>query len=314
MHEGSRRAIAAAFLANVGIALSKIIAFAFTGAASLLAEAIHSVADTGNQGLLFLGGRRASRAPTEDHPFGFGRERYFWAFVVALVLFSLGSVFALVEGVDKLIHPHSVESPVWAFVVLGIAFALESASIRTAIREARPVKGDRSWWGFIRESKSPEIPVVLLEDFGALIGLGFALVGITLATITDDGAYDAVGSIAIGLLLGAIAIVLAVETKSLLIGESASPEEQAEIRAAIEASPEVNRIIHLRTEHLGPEDLLVAAKVDFAAATVPELAGAIDAVEARLRERVPKARLVYFEPDVYRSGGDDGDPDGGVSA
>jgi cation diffusion facilitator family transporter len=309
MHEGSRRAIAAAFLANVGIALSKIIAFAFTGAASMLAEAIHSVADTGNQGLLFLGGRRASRAPTEEHPFGFGRERYFWAFVVALVLFSLGSVFALVEGVDKLIHPHSVEDPIWAFVVLGIAFALESASIRTAIREARPLKHDRSWWGFIRESKGPEIPVVLLEDFGALIGLGFALVGITLATITDDGAYDAVGSIAIGLLLGVIAIVLAVETKSLLIGESATPEEQAEIRAAIEGSPEVNRIIHLRTEHLGPEDLLVAAKLDFAAATVPELAGAIDAVEARLRERVPKARLVYFEPDVYRSGTDDGKPD-----
>jgi cation diffusion facilitator family transporter len=311
MHEGSRRAIAAAFLANLGIALSKLVAFAFTGAASLLAEAIHSIADTGNQGLLFLGGRRASRAPTEEHPFGFGRERYFWAFVVALVLFSLGSVFALVEGVDKLIHPHAVEDPIWAFVVLGIAFALESASIRTAIREARPLKAGRSWWGFIRESKGPEIPVVLLEDFGALIGLSFALVGIALATITDDGAYDAVGSIAIGLLLGAIAIVLAVETKSLLIGESATPEEQAEIRAAIEASPEVNRIIHLRTEHLGPEDLLVAAKLDFTAATVPELAGAIDAVEARLRERVPNARLVYFEPDVYRSGGDDGEPDRG---
>jgi cation diffusion facilitator family transporter len=314
MHEGSRRAIAAAFLANVGIALSKIIAFAFTGAASLLAEAIHSVADTGNQGLLFLGGRRAAREPTEEHPFGFGRERYFWAFVVALVLFSLGSVFALVEGVDKLIHPHTVEDPVWAFVVLGIAFALESASIRTAIREAKPLKGDRSWWGYIRESKGPEIPVVLLEDFGALIGLVFALVGIALATLTDDGAYDAVGSIAIGLLLGAIAIVLAIETKSLLIGESATPEEQAEIRAAIEGSPEVNRIIHLRTEHLGPEDLLVAAKLDFAAATVPELAGAIDAVEARLRERVPKARLVYFEPDVYRSGPDDGKPEQGVTA
>ena len=301
MHEGSRRAIAAASLANLGIAASKLVAFAFTGAASMLAEAIHSIADTGNQGLLFLGGRRAARAPTEEHPFGFGRERYFWAFVVALVLFSLGSVFALYEGVDKLIHPHTVEDPVWAFAVLGVAVVLETSSIRTAIHEAKPERRDRSWWRFIRESKSPEIPVVLLEDFGALIGLAFALVGISLATITGDGAYDAIGSIAIGLLLGAIAILLAVETKSLLIGEAATSEEQATIRAVIEGSPEVNRIIHLRTEHLGPEDLLVAAKVDFATGSVVELAGAIDAVEARLRERVPKARLVYFEPDVYRS-------------
>ncbi|HZP29362.1 MAG TPA: cation diffusion facilitator family transporter [Acidimicrobiia bacterium] len=306
MHEGSRRAIAAAFLANLGIALSKVVAFAFTGAASLLAEAIHSAADTGNQGLLFLGGRRAARSPTAEHPFGFARERYFWSFVVALVLFSLGSVFALVEGVDKLVHPHGVEDPAWAFAVLGVAVALESASIRTAIREARPVRGDRSWWGFIRESKSPEIPVVLLEDFGALVGLTFALLGIALATITGDGAFDAVGSVAIGLLLGAIAILLAVETKSLLIGEAASSEEQAAIRAVIEASPEVRRIIHLRTQHLGPDDLLVAAKVDFATASVTELAGAIDAVEARLRERVPKARVVYFEPDVYRPGRADG--------
>src|SRR5690348_15165106 len=262
MHEGSRRAIAAAFLANLGIAASKIVAFAFTGAASLLAEAIHSVADTGNQGLLFLGGRRASKEPTEKHPFGFGRERYFWAFVVALVLFSLGSVFALVEGVDKLIHPHTVEDPVWAFAVLGVAVVLESGSIRTAIREARPERGGRSWWRFIRESKSPEIPVVLLEDFGALIGLSFALVGVALATITDDGSFDAIGSIGIGLLLGTIAVVLAVETKSLLIGEAATPEEQDAIRTVIEASPEVRRIIHLRTEHLGPDDLLVAAKLD----------------------------------------------------
>jgi cation diffusion facilitator family transporter len=309
MHDGSRRAIAAAFLANLGIAASKIVAFAFTGAASLLAEAIHSVADTGNQGLLFLGGRRASKEPTEKHPFGFGRERYFWAFVVALVLFSLGSVFALVEGIDKLIHPHTVEDPVWAFAVLGVAVVLESGSIRTAIREARPERGERSWWRFIRESKSPEIPVVLLEDFGALIGLTFALVGVALATITDDGAFDAIGSIAIGLLLGVIAVVLAVETKSLLIGESATPEEQDAIRTVIEASPEVRRIIHLRTEHLGPDDLLVAAKLDFFTGSVSELAGAIDAVEARLRERVPKARLVFFEPDVYRAERDDGDPE-----
>jgi cation diffusion facilitator family transporter len=309
MHESSRRAIAAAFLANLGIAAAKTLAFAVTGAASLLAEAIHSVADTGNQGLLFLGGRRAARAPTEQHPFGFGRERYFWSFVVALVLFSLGSVFALVEGVDKLIHPHTIEQPAWAFAVLGVAVVLETLSIRTAIREATPTRGDRSWWAFIRETKSPEIPVVLLEDFGALIGLGFALIGVALATITDQGEFDAIGSIAIGLLLGAIATVLAIETKSLLIGEAATPEEQSAIRAVIDGSPEISRLIHLRTEHLGPDDLLVAAKAEFTAASVDELAGAIDTVEARLREVVPKARVVYFEPDVYRPGEPDGNPE-----
>ena len=204
MHESSRRAIIAAFLANLGIAAAKIVAFAITGAASLLAEAIHSVADTGNQGLLFLGGRRGSqKAPTAQHPFGFGRERYFWSFVVALVLFSLGSVFALVEGVDKLIHPHTSRGS-----GSGVRGARRRRSCsrrcRSAPRSARraPVRGDRSWWAFIRESKSPEIPVVLLEDFGALIGLAFALIGVTLATITDEGAFDAMGSIAIGLLLG----------------------------------------------------------------------------------------------------------------
>jgi cation diffusion facilitator family transporter len=300
VHESSRRAIAAAFLANLGIAVAKILAFAVTGAASLLAEAIHSVADTGNQGLLFLGGRRAERAPTEEHQFGFARERYFWSFVVALVLFSLGSVFALVEGVDKLIHPHTVEDPVWAFAVLGIAVCLETFSIRTAIREATPSRDGRSWWTFIRETKSPELPVVLLEDFGALIGLAFAVVGVALATITDQGEFDAVGSIAIGLLLGAIATVLAIETKSLLIGEAATPEEQRTIRDVIETSPEVVRIIHLRTQHLGPDDLVVAAKLEFAATSVVDVASAIDTVEARLRARLPKARLVYFEPDVYR--------------
>ena len=309
MHEGSRRAIFAAFLANLGIAAAKMVAFAFTGAASLLAEAIHSVADTGNQGLLFLGGRRSEKAPTPQHPFGFGRERYFWSFVVALVLFSLGAVFALVEGVDKLIHPHTIEDPVWAFAVLGIAFVLETVSIRTAIREAAPVRGDRSWWCFIRDSKSPEIPVVLLEDFGALIGLAFALTGITLSTVTDEGAFDAIGSIAIGLLLGAIAILLAVETKSLLIGEAATVEEQAAIRSVIDVSPEVTLIINLSNHQLGPYDLLVAAKLDFATDSVTELAREIDVVEARLRERVPKARVVYIEPDVYRPGESDDGPE-----
>jgi cation diffusion facilitator family transporter len=308
MQEGSRRAIIAAFLANLGIAIAKFIAFALTGAASLLAEAIHSVADTGNQGLLFLGGQRATKAATRLHPFGYGRERYFWAFVVALVLFSLGAMFALYEGIDKLIHPHELEDPVVAFVVLGVAMALEAYSFRTAIHEASKVRRRHSWWGFIRTAKSPELPVVLLEDFGALIGLVFALIGISLTVITGEPMFDALGSIAIGLLLGAIAVVLAIEMKSLLIGEAASPEDEQAIADTIESDPHVEHLIHLRTQHLGPEELLVAAKVELDVTTLDRLGDTIDDLERRIRAAVPHARVIYIEPDEYRRGEVDRDP------
>jgi cation diffusion facilitator family transporter len=294
-------------VANLGIAIAKFVAFGVTGAASMLAESIHSLADTGNQGLLFLGSARARHAPTERHPFGYGRERYFWSFIVALVLFSLGSLFAIYEGIQKLAEPHELESPEWAFGVLGVAIVLESFSLRTAVREARPARGARSWWEFIRTSKSPELPVVLMEDVGALTGLAFALAGVILAVAFDEPAFDAVGSIAIGVLLGIIASILAVEMKSLLIGEAASPEEQTEIRSAIEAGTSA-RLIHLRTQHLGPEDLLVAAKVDFGTLDGAALAQSIDALEARVRAAVPNARVIYVEPDEYRREGSDNDP------
>ena len=308
MQEGSRKAIFAAFCANLGIAIAKFAAFLLTGAASMLAEAIHSLADTGNQGLLFLGGKRSKRPADDLHQFGHGRERYFWAFVVALVLFSLGAAFAVYEGVDKLIHPHELDDPTVAFVVLGIAVVLEGLSLRTAAREANPERRGRSWWHFIRTAKSPELPVVLLEDLGALVGLSFALLGITLSVVTDEPAFDAMGSIAIGLLLGVIATVLAIEMKSLLIGEAASLEEQAAIRAAIVADPDVEHIVHLRTQHLGPEELLVAAKVDLGERSSHDLALAIDALEARVRAAVPTARVIYIEPDEYRPGEPDHDP------
>lgn len=302
MHEGSRRAIVAALVANLGIALAKFVAFAFTGAASMLAEAVHSVADTGNQALLILGGARARRAPTEAHPFGYGPERYFWGFVVALVLFSLGAVFAIAEGVEKLLHPHLLESPIWAVGVLALAIVLETGSFLTARREANRVRGNQSWASFIRHAKSPELPVVLLEDLGALAGLVFALVGIGLAVYTGEPRYDALGSVAIGVLLGAIALILAVEMKSLLIGEAATPTDVAAIRAALASSPHVARVIHLRTLHLGPEELLVAAKLafdprlDFAA-----VANVIDETELRVRAAIPAARLIFIEPDVDRN-------------
>jgi cation diffusion facilitator family transporter len=303
MKEGSRRAVITAFFANLGIALAKFIAFLFTGAASMLAEAVHSVADTANQGLLLLGNARASRAPTPEHPFGFARERYFWAFVVSVVLFTLGALFACYEGVQKLRHPHAISSPEWAFGVLFVAIVFEGFAFRTAARAANPLRRGASWWAFIRRAKSPELPVVLLEDSGALLGLSFALVGVTLALLTGDARFDALGSIAIGLLLGAIAIVLAVEMKSLLIGESAAPRQQRAIAAAIEGRPEVRRLIDLRTQHLGPEQLLVCAKVELdSALTFPRVVEAIDAIQAGVRTSVPAADLIYLEPDVLDPG------------
>jgi cation diffusion facilitator family transporter len=267
----------------------------------MMAESIHSVADTGNQGLLFLGGARAKRPADAEHQFGYGAERYFWSFVVALVLFSLGALFSLYEGVQKLRDPHELEDPAIAFVVLGVALVLESLSLRTAVRESAPHRGSASWWQFIRRTKTPELPVVLLEDTGALFGLVFAAIGLGLATATGESRYDAMGSIAIGLLLGAIAVVLAIESKSLLIGESATPETERSIRAAIDRAPEVRRIIHLRTLQLGPDEVLLATKLDLVAADVAELAAAIDRVEVQIRDAVPSVGLIYIEPDLYRT-------------
>ena len=301
MNEGSRRAILYAFFANLGVAIAKFVAFLVTGASSMLAEAVHSVADTSNQGLLLLGGSLSQRKPTPEHPFGFGRERYFWSFIVALLLFTMGSLFALYEGVERLRHPHEIVSPAWAIGVLVFAAFLEAFSLRAAYREADRIRRRQSWWEFVRHAKTPELPVVLLEDLGALLGLVFAMIGVGLASLTGDARFDALGTLAIGLLLGAIAIILAIEMKSLLIGESASPANEEAIRDAIESSAHVRRIIHMRTQHLGPEELLVAAKVDMDRyLDVPGLAAAIDEIEAEVRERVPVARLIYLEPDVHR--------------
>jgi cation diffusion facilitator family transporter len=301
MQEGSRRAVVAAFAANVAIAIAKFVAFSFTGAASMLAEAVHSVADTGNQALLFLGSARARRAPTEEHPFGFGRERYFWAFVVAVVLFTLGSLFAIGEGIEKLRTPHELESPIWALAVLAISIGLETFSFITARREAKELRRGESWLAFIRHTKNPELSVVLLEDLGALVGLAIAGLSVGLAVWTGDPRFDAAGSIAIGALLGAIAFVLAVEMKSLLIGEAASPADVAKLRTAMESAPSVARVIHLRTLHLGPDELLVASKVAFdPRLDFASLAKAIDEAERRMRAAVPAARLIFLEPDVDR--------------
>src|SRR5918995_1605655 len=299
---GGTRAIVAALLANAGIAIAKFIGWLITGSSSMLAEAVHSVADTSNQGLLLLGGRTARRAATADHPFGYGRDRYFYSFVVALLLFSLGSVFALYEGIHKLESHEPLTSPLVAVIILAVAIGLESYSFRTAIRESRPLKGKLSWWGFIRQSKSPELPVVLLEDFGALIGLILALLGVGLSVLTGNSIFDALGTIAIGILLGIIAVILIVEMKSLLIGEGAAQPVLRRIVAAVEEGGPVQRVIHIRTQYLGPEELLVAAKIALEPGiTATDVAREIDAAEQRVRAVVPEARLIYLEPDLDRS-------------
>ncbi|MBW3605735.1 MAG: cation diffusion facilitator family transporter [Actinobacteria bacterium] len=294
---GSTRAIVAALLANLGIAIAKFVGFLLTRASSMLAESIHSLADSGNQGLLLFGGRRAQQQPTAQHPFGYGRERYFWAFVVSVVLFALGSLFALFEGIEKLRHPHELASPQIAAGILAVGIVLEAFSFRTAIVEARHVKRNESWWSFVRHSRNPELPVVLLEDLGAMVGLVIALIAVGLAAITGDPVFDAYGTIIIGLLLGLISVILAVEMKSLLLGESARPAQVSAIAEAITDSADVRSLVHLQTQHLGPEELLVAGKVQFGRElTFHDVVDAINAAEQRVREAVPIARVIYLEP------------------
>jgi cation diffusion facilitator family transporter len=296
----SNRAVIAAFFANLGIAVSKFVGFLITGSSSMLAEAVHSVADTGNQLLLLLGGRRARREPSELHPFGYGRERYFWSFVVALVLFSLGSLFAFYEGLHKLDHPEPIDSPGVAIAILGVAVILETFSLRTAVVESNKVRGDLGWWQFIRRARTPELPVVLLEDIGAEAGLFIALGAITLSETTGNPNWDGYGTLAIATLLGIIAVVLAIEMKGLLIGEAADTDVRDAIRSAIEAHPDVRQLIHVRTQHLGPEELLVAVKVELA----PDLGGrevasAVNSIEQAIRQASSMAATIYIEPDLH---------------
>ena len=299
--EGGTKAILAALFANAGIAVAKFIGFLVTGSSSMIAEAVHSVADTSNQGLLLLGMRTSKREATSEHPFGYGRDRYFYSFIVALVLFTLGSVFALYEGIHKIQEPESLTTAYVAVIILVVAIGLESYSFRTAIVESRKVKGDAGWVQFIRQAKTPELPVVLLEDAGALLGLVFALIGVGLSVLTGNAVWDGVGTICIGLLLGAIAIVLIIEMKSLLIGEGSGPAELRAIRAALVGGP-VDRVIHVKTQYVGPEELLVAAKIAVAGSQrTADVARAIDEAEARVRAAVPAARMIYLEPDLDRS-------------
>jgi cation diffusion facilitator family transporter len=303
-HGSGMRAVIAALGANLGIAATKFAAFLITGSASMLAESVHSIADSGNQALLLLGRSRAQRAETEEHQFGFGSERYFYGFVVAVVLFTVGAAFSVYEGVERILHPEKLTSPVVALVVLAIAAVLEGFSFRTAIMESHQAGGPGAWQRiirFIRRAKAPEVPAVLLEDSAALIGLMFAFLGVVLTWVTHDDRWDGAGSLGIGALLGCVAVILAIETKSLLIGESATTDVEHAIVTALEDGPEVERVIHLRTLHVGPETLLVAAKIAVSREqSVAAVVAGIDTAERRVRAAVPIAELIYLEPDVYQ--------------
>ena len=296
------KAVVAALFANLGIAIAKFVGFLLTSSASMLAESVHSMADTGNQGLLLFGGRRARREATPEHPFGFGRERYFWSFVVALMLFSLGGMFATYEGIEKIRHPHELESAGVAVGILAVGIVLETFSFRTAIREANQVRGTTSWFTFVRRAKLPELPVVLLEDLAALLGLVIALGAVSISIATDDAVWDGVGTLSIGMLLIVVAAFLAVEMKSLLIGEAASAGDADTIKRAIESEPGVQRLLHMRTQHIGPEELLIGAKVELTdGLSVADVAATVNRIETSVRDAIGDTAIIYLEPDVWRS-------------
>lgn len=298
--EGSTRAVVTALAANLGIAAAKFVAAAITGSASMLAEGVHSVADSTNQALLLLGGARAKRVASARHPFGYARERYIYAFIVAIVLFSLGGLYALFEGAQKVTHPHELTSPLVAIGVLVFAICLEGWALRTAAIEANKTRERASWLEFVRRAKAPEIPVILLEDTGAVIGLVFALLGVGLTWITGNAIFDGVGTLLIGGLLTAIAVLLATETKSLLVGEAASESDVMKIERALLDHPLIDQVIHLRTMHLGPDELLVAAKIGIGREDdAARIATAIDEAETAIRAAVHIAKIIYLEPDIF---------------
>ena len=300
--EGSTKAIVAALLANLGIAITKFLAYLFSGSASMLAESVHSLADSGNQLLLIVGGRRARRTASAEHPFGYGRSRYVYAFLVSVVLFTVGGLFSIYEGFNKLNHPHELTNAWLPITVLLVAIVLEGFSLRTAIRESNKVRGNQSWVNFVRKAKAPELPVVLLEDLAALLGLVLALLGVGLSIITGNVAFDAYGTLAIGVLLVVVAVILGLEMASLLIGEGASENEVEQIRAALTQTEGVESVIHLKTLYLGPEQLMLGAKIAIAASSSgQDIARIIDLAEANVRAVVPVAKTIYLEPDILRT-------------
>ena len=297
-----KKTILAALIANLGIAIAKFVGFAITKSSTMLAEGIHSSADSANQLLLLMGTQRAKREPSSKHPFGYGRERYFWSFVVALILFSLGSLFAIYEGIEKIRHPHALNNASWAIGILIFGIFIESFSFRTAIVEARTIKGESTWSKFVVRSKQPEIPVVLLEDAGALFGMVIALAAISLGKITGEPIWDGIGTLSIGVLLGVIAIILAREMHSLIIGEAASEKDLSKIVNIIESNSQVAQLVEMRTQHLGPDEILIGVRVAFREnLQTKEIANLINQLEADIRIELKNAGPIFIEPEITGS-------------
>ncbi|WP_156687651.1 cation diffusion facilitator family transporter [Mycobacterium sp. Marseille-P9652] len=297
--DSTTKSVLVAFGADAGIAVAKLVGFLVTGSAAMLAEVLHSVADSMNELLLMFGKRQAHRRPDALHQFGYGRSRYFYSFVVALLVFALGSVVALYEGCRKLRNPEPLTSPQIAIAILGVAALLEGYSLHTVRKQSKRLKGSDSWWQFIRNSRVPEPPVVLLEDSAALIGLALAFAGVGLTAVTGDPIWDAIGTLAIGVLLGGIALVLIVETHSLLIGEGATANQCKVIRSVLQREEHVDAVTDLRTQYLAPDQLVVAARV--VCGPEPEFAVAAAVIrdaETRIRQAVPSVRAVYIQPEI----------------
>ena len=299
----STRAILFALGANFAIAVAKGVAAFITGSSAMLAETVHSLADCGNQGLLLLGMRQAKRASSPEYPLGHGKAIYFWSFLVAVMLFTVGGMFSLYEGIHKLQHPEPLKQWYWAAGVLVFGMVAEGISMRACLQEVNKSRGDRGLWQWFRESRQSELVVIFGEDLAALLGLFFALVAVLLAVATGNPVWDAVGTIVIGVLLIVIAVLVAVEVKAMLIGQSIDPLREGEIREFIQSRPEVTRVISLISLQLGNEAMVAVQAQMRESQDAPTLAAQIDAVERAMKARFPEVRWSFFEPDLSRPAG-----------
>ena len=298
-HESaSVKSIIYALSANLGIAITKTIAAVITGSGAMMAESIHSFADCGNQGLLFLGLRATKKKPNPEHPLGYGKEIYFWSFIVALILFSMGGLFSIYEGIHKISLHEGLKNPMMAIIVLLVSMVLEATSLYGCLTQINKVRHKVSLWTWLKNSRQSELVVVLGEDIAALLGLSFALIAVVVAIITGNPVFDAIGSIGIGVLLIVISIFLAVKVKSLLIGQSADDENSMAIRRILETRPEIDQILNLITIQLGPQ-IMVAVKAKMKKVdSADQLIKNINNCESQLRKEIPAVTWIFFEPDI----------------